>query len=107
MTYKITQLLKAYKLTELGVIPEDWDLTTLFKISVDGVSKDVFNDPTKAERGYRLVNVLDLYHGYSIDTKNLSRLELSQTHFTKSKIKKGDVFLQGPDSHLKKMGFNI
>jgi hypothetical protein len=83
---------KGYKQTEAGVIPEDWSTTTLLKLSVTGISNGVFNDPAKVGSGYRLINVLDLYQGYSIDTKNLSRLQLAQTDFMKNKVKKGGVF---------------
>lgn len=92
MTTATQTIPKGYKQTEIGMIPADWTVTTLLELSVDGISNGVFNDPTKVGKGYRLINVLDLYKGHSIDTRNLSRLELSATDFIKKKVKKGDIF---------------
>jgi len=71
---------------------EGWGMTTLLDFSVDGLSNGVFNDPSKVGKGYRLINVLDLYRGFSIDTKNLTLLGLSPMVFARNKVKKGDVF---------------
>lgn len=92
MTTATQKIPSGYKQTDVGVIPADWTVTTLLQISPSGISNGVFNDPAKVGKGYRLINVLDLYKGYSIDTKNLSRLELPVADFVKNKVKKGDIF---------------
>ncbi len=86
------QIKSGYKKTEVGLIPEDWDVSSLIKISIDGISNGVFNDPKKVGYGYRLINVLNLYYGFSIETANLSRVELSLANFARNKVKKGDLF---------------
>jgi type I restriction enzyme, S subunit len=64
----------------------------LGEIVVGGFSNGVFNDPNKLGRGYRLINVKDMYNGNFIDISSLSRLELDDQEFRRNKAEYGDVF---------------
>ena len=80
-----------YKHTYMGWIPNEWEVLPLIGICKDGISNGVFNDPQKTGRGYRLVNVTDLYNDIKINTSKLSKLELSREEFLKNKLSKGDT----------------
>jgi len=71
---------------------EEWQEEDLSKLSSCGLSNGVFNDPKKVGRGYKLVNVLDMYIDTAINEDNLSLVELSREAFLKNKVKNGDLF---------------
>jgi len=71
---------------------EKWQKKTLKEISISGFSNGVFNDPSKVGRGYRLINVKDMYSGESIDIDTLTRLELDEKEFLKNRASYGDIF---------------
>jgi type I restriction enzyme S subunit len=79
------------KKTELGWIPEDWEISELKKLTIDGISNGIFNDPDKRGSGYRLINVVNLYNEPKIDTNNLSMLDLSAKNFEKNKVELEDL----------------
>jgi type I restriction enzyme S subunit len=60
---------------------DEWQKKTLKEISVSGFSNGVFNDPSKVGRGYRLINVKDMYSGESVDIDTLTRLEMDKKEF--------------------------
>ncbi len=77
---------------EFVEIPEEWEVVSLIELSQTGITNGVFNDPQKVGRGYKLINVVNLYSEPYIETKNLSKLELSKNEFQKYKVEKGDLF---------------
>ena len=70
----------------------DWEKKSLGEIVVGGFSNGVFNDPNRLGRGYRLINVKDMYNGNVIDINSLSRLELDEQEFKRNKAEYGDIF---------------
>ena len=70
----------------------EWKNDILINLATNGFSNGVFNDPKKVGTGYKLVNVIDMYRESTINEKNLSLLELSQTEFEKNKVEDGDIF---------------
>jgi type I restriction enzyme S subunit len=70
----------------------DWQKKNLKEISVSGFSNGVFNDPSKVGRGYRLINVKDMYSGESVDIDTLTRLEMDKKEFLNNQAKYGDIF---------------
>ena len=83
---------KGYKRTPLGWLPEEWGILKLINLANGGISNGVFNDPKKIGKGYRLINVLDLYVEPHIDTSNLSRLNIGEKEFKRTQVKWGDIF---------------
>jgi type I restriction enzyme S subunit len=65
---------------------------SLEDLSKDGFSNGVFNDPEKVGRGYRLVNVKDMYVGSSIDVETLSLINIDKKLFERNRVTFGDVF---------------
>ena len=77
---------------ENGQILSDWREETLLNLSISGFSNGVFNDPTKVGRGYKLINVLDMYIESTINENKLTLVELSEDELNRNKVEYGDVF---------------
>ena len=70
----------------------EWDTHELAMLSESGISNGVFNDPKKVGKGFRLINVKDMYKGDSIKYSELTLLDLEPKLFEKNKVKYGDIF---------------
>ncbi|MGY3824032.1 restriction endonuclease subunit S [Acinetobacter haemolyticus] len=71
----------------------NWDNFSLLNLTLDqALNNGVFNDQNKAGKGYKLINVLDMYIDRDIDETRLSLLDLSQQEFERNKVKYGDIF---------------
>ena len=56
----------------------DWKSFSLLDLSSDKtLNNGVFNDQNKVGKGYKLINVLDMYIDRDIDESRLSLLDLS------------------------------
>lgn len=81
-----------FKESELGLIPKDWDLETLFDVALGRISNGFFKKPELVGSGYRLVNVLDLYQDFGIDLNLVERVNASEKEYEKYSIQEGDCF---------------
>jgi restriction endonuclease S subunit len=70
----------------------EWVEDILINLAINGFSNGVFNDPKKVGRGYKLINVINMYTESPICENDLSLLELSQSEFEKNKVEFGDIF---------------
>ncbi|WP_024611807.1 restriction endonuclease subunit S [Pseudoalteromonas sp. TB64] len=70
----------------------EWNTHELAMLSESGISNGVFNDPKKVGKGFRLINVKDMYKGDSIEYSELTLLDLEPKLFEKNKVKYGDIF---------------
>ena len=71
----------------------DWIKTTLLDLSENkSLNNGVFNDQNKVGKGYKLINVLDMYIERDIDEHCLSLLDLNPKEFERNKVKYGDIF---------------
>lgn len=70
----------------------EWEEKILSSLSEQNLSNGVFNDPKKVGKGYKLVNVLDMYIESTIDEKNLSLIDIPISEFLKNKVENGDLF---------------
>lgn len=87
-TKKLVPKLRFPEFRDVG----EWEEKELSNFSECGLSNGVFNDPKKVGRGYRLVNVLDMYIDTVIDETKLSLVELSENEFLKNRVENGDIF---------------
>jgi type I restriction enzyme, S subunit len=71
---------------------DSWQIKNLLELSEGGFTNGVFNDPTKVGRGYKLVNVLDMYIESTIDENRLNLVEIPELEFRKNKVENGDIF---------------
>lgn len=86
------QMKSGYKLTEAGVIPEDWDCHALKNLLVQPIQNGIFNDPKYKGYGYKLINVGDLYKDSPINTGSLEYLHAKKADVDRFKVADGDVF---------------
>ena len=70
----------------------DWEKKILLNLSDYSLSNGVFNDPKKVGKGYKLVNVSDMYIESVINEDNLSLIEINRGEFLKNKVENGDIF---------------
>jgi type I restriction enzyme S subunit len=81
-----------YKQTELGVIPEDWEVALVSSLLAMPIQNGLFNEPSRKGRGCKLVNVIDLYGSFPIDTMGLERFDADPTELLRFGVKHGDIF---------------
>ena len=71
----------------------DWSKSSLLNLAKDkSLNNGVFNDQNKVGKGYKLINVLDMYIERDIDESRLSLLDLDSKEFERNKVKFGDIF---------------
>jgi type I restriction enzyme S subunit len=70
---------------------DEWAITNLIDLSSNGFSNGVFNDPNKVGKGYRIINVKDMYIDGSIDVEKLTLVDIDEKEFIKNKIEYGDI----------------
>lgn len=75
-----------FKDSPVGRIPNGWEVKPLVNLSVDGINNGEFKDPKKVGRGYRLINVFDLYQQFGLEYENLELLAIDQKAFAKKKV---------------------
>ncbi len=83
---------KGYKQTEVGVIPEDWDISDLNSVSSDVMQNGVFYKPSRKGSGVKLINVGDLYKRTPIDLELLDLFDANDSEKERFKVKNGDLF---------------
>lgn len=87
-----TENKKGYKKTKLGWIPEDWDIKYLGDLCKKKISNGIFNNPNKVGKGYKLINVIDLYSEPNIKTDDLNLLDATKAEVMNFSAQKGDIF---------------
>ncbi|WP_256414550.1 restriction endonuclease subunit S [Acinetobacter sp. 5862] len=71
----------------------EWENLKIFDLAIDKtLNNGVFNDQNKVGKGYKLINVLDMYINRDIDESRLKLLDLSTKDFEKNKVYYGDIF---------------
>ena len=71
----------------------EWINYKIFNLAKDKtLNNGVFNDQNKVGKGYKLINVLDMYIQRDIDESRLSLLDLDKKEFENNKVNYGDIF---------------
>lgn len=86
------ELKPGYKRTEAGVIPEDWEVTKLSSLTSAPIQNGVFSDPSRKGKGYKLINVGDLYGATPIPLASLSKFNASKDEISRFGVLNGDIF---------------
>lgn len=81
-----------YKQTEVGVIPEDWEVVSLMSIAASPLQNGVFFKPTQKGAGVKLINVGDLYNRIPIDSDSLELFDATSKEIQRYKVESNDLF---------------
>jgi len=83
---------KGVKSSELGEIPEDWDVSTIADISLVPMQNGLFYEPARKGKGVPLINVSDMYTSAPISVESLELFNASKTELKAFKVNEGDLF---------------
>lgn len=83
---------QGYKQTEIGVIPEDWDVKNLIDLSDGGMQNGVFYEVSRKGSGVFFLNVGNLYETAPITTRALEKFDATTNEIERFKVKHGDLF---------------
>ena len=104
-TTTTTKIQPGYKLTEVGVIPEDWDVKRI------GDHFDFKNGLNKAKEffgsGKPIVNYMDVFGGKEITSESLhGRVNLTIDERKRFSVRKGDVFFTRTSETIDEIGMS-
>lgn len=83
---------KGYKQTEVGVIPEDWEVTCLYSLTKGPMQNGLFFKPSLKGSGVKLINVGDLYGRIPIASDALELFDATDKERERFKVRDGDLF---------------
>lgn len=81
-----------YKQTEVGVIPEDWEVMKLHNLSRGGLQNGLFFEPSRKGGKTRIINVGDLYNERAISIFGLERFDARKNEQDRFQVRSGDLF---------------
>jgi type I restriction enzyme S subunit len=81
-----------YKQTEVGVIPESWEVASLSSLSKEPMQNGLFFKPSLKGSGVKLINVGDLYARVPINSDDLELFEATDEERERFKVEDGDLF---------------
>ena len=81
-----------YKQTEVGVIPEEWEVARISSLLASPIQNGVFNEPSRKGRGCKLINVVDLYGRFPLETEALERFAANRDELSRFAVRNGDMF---------------
>ena len=85
-------LKQGYKQTEVGVIPEEWDVKNLIDLSDGGMQNGAFYEVSRKGSGVFFLNVGNLYETAPITTRTLEKFDATTNEIERFKVKHGDLF---------------
>ena len=94
-----------FKDSPVGRIPAEWEVDKLINLSTNGINNGIFNDPKKVGKGYKLINVVEMYRGFGVDIRTLKLQDCSEKVFNKNKVEYGDVFFTRSSLKLEGIAF--
>ncbi|MEZ8077111.1 restriction endonuclease subunit S [Vibrio sp. FF112] len=84
--------IKGTKPSELGEIPEDWDVSTIDNISLLPMQNGLFYEPVRKGKGIPLINVSDMYTSAPIDVDSLELFDATEPEIKTFNVIEGDLF---------------
>lgn len=81
-----------YKQTEVGVIPEDWQLSNIRDVSAIPMQNGLFYEPKRKGKGVPLINVGDMYTAAPVDVDSLELFNATTGEIKVFRVERGDLF---------------
>jgi type I restriction enzyme S subunit len=83
-----------FKKTELGEIPEEWDIIKFSKIFKNGPQNGLYKHKSHYGKGHKIVELKDLYKSnFFLDTGDLSLIDLTDKEKANYKLLENDVLI--------------
>ena len=86
------ELRLGFKGTEVGLIPEDWKVAPIISLLAAPIQNGVFNEPSRNGSGCKLINVIDLYGRFPLETAELERFAADKDELSRFAVRNGDMF---------------
>jgi type I restriction enzyme, S subunit len=81
------------KETEIGLVPESWDVLPLYKVSKDDFQNGAFiKNPVKG-KGLLFANVVDMYNEVYLDFQKLERIDVESSMIQQYLLEENDVLV--------------
>ncbi len=83
-----------YEVDAVRPLPKDWEVKPLVEVSTGGARNGYFKKPELVGKGYKLINVSELYQPFGIDTDlpTVERVEATQSDYGRFQVVDGDTF---------------
>lgn len=81
-----------YKQPEVGVIPEDWQLSNIRDVSAIPMQNGLFYEPKRKGKGVPLINVGDMYTAAPVDVDSLELFNATAGEIKVFRVVRGDLF---------------
>jgi len=81
------------KQTEIGPIPESWEVVELSKLLADRLQNGAFVKKPKKGRGFLFANVVDMYRETYLDCDKLERIDVSKKDIGQYFLNDGDLLV--------------
>ncbi len=81
------------KMTEIGRIPESWDVVPLRDLIVDKLQNGAFIKNPETGQGFLFANVVDMYRDVYLDLTKLERVNVPKNEVERYFLKKGDILV--------------
>jgi type I restriction enzyme S subunit len=83
-----------YKQTEVGVIPENWDLITLANVVVNGqLPSGIYKEKSLYGTGNKIIKLGDVFSLDYFEPRNAQRVSLTDEDLTRYRVDVGDIFV--------------
>ena len=74
------------------MIPEEWEVASISSLLVAPIQNGLFNEPSRKGRGCKLINVIDLYGSFPVETTGLERFAANKDELSRFAVRNGDMF---------------
>ncbi len=80
-----------FKETEVGLIPEDWELNKIKELCDNQIQNGCFYEPIRKGKGTPFINVKNLFSERPIELSELELFQATQTELNKFEVRYGDI----------------
>jgi type I restriction enzyme S subunit len=85
------ELKPGYKLTEVGVIPEDWNVDAFGKVYAEPSRNGIYKSAEYQGRGIRIVNMGEMFGLDFISDQEMNRISLTSKEIATTGLRDGDL----------------
>lgn len=80
-----------FKQTEVGMIPEDWELTEFLKLLSEKTRNGIYKQKQFHGKGVKIINMKELFAYSRIGNQDMKRVRLNHSEMSRFLVHKGDL----------------